>query len=196
MNMRSSSGLSILELLLALALLAAISVGLMASTSLSAKMLDRASALQVTAEQLALRVRLRNWVAQAASPSLVSNLPIAFEGGPQGFQFLSLATTPFAPESAALVIRVNVEANALMLTVTSIDDDGEPVSEWTRSLASNVSDIEIAYFKSGADDPSWFAQWVPEDGLPQLVRISAGQGSVPQWPEFTVRLTYADHATE
>jgi len=181
------SGLSLFELLIALALLALLTAGLAAALNIGTSLYSRTANIGALAEEIAMRSRLRRWLSAATPPAVLAPFPTAFGGNLSAFEFITLVDTPFAPEAAALHVSVAFLGKSLTLTATTIGDDGESLTRYEHILARDIEQVEIAYFDALAEPPVWQDHWNDTTRLPDLVRITAAPGSTPEWPEFTVR---------
>ena len=139
------AGLSVLELLVALALLALIAGGLAGGMGLGLRLFERARALEALAPELALRTQLRAWLAAALPPDRIEGMPTPFEGRPDGMGFHTARPTPFAPEAALLRVEVRVEDDALVLEAVALGADGGKVARYPGRLADGVDGMGFAY---------------------------------------------------
>lgn len=184
----SQSGLSLFELLIALALLAFISAALASSFSLGSRLFVKSTQIAALSDELALRSRLRRWLSTATPPSLLTGFALKFEGQSDGLTFVTLTPTPFAPDAAGLTINVAISDKTLSLTAIAFDDDGKKISNYSGILAENVTQIKFNYYTVEEEELGWQNSWTNTARLPDLVRIEVGEGSQLEWPEFTVRL--------
>lgn len=191
--MNPRAGLSVLELLVALALVGLIAVGLAGTLGFGARVWDRASSLQGSEEPLILRARLRQWLSEAVPPRRILRVPTEFEGNPNGFAFTTLAETPHEPDAAAMRIAVGPDEQRLVLSIQYLDDMGAVQKSERRKLATNVRDVRFAYAMFDSDAGLiWQDTWGTGDAaLPLVVRIRTAEGATPPWPEFSVRLLFA-----
>lgn len=184
--MNTRSGLSILELLIGLAVLALIAGGLSGAMGLGARVWDHSRGLSNLEEPLILRQRLRSWLSQANPPSHLTVFPSEFSGTLQNLHFVTFAQTPFAPEAAALKVHVELRETTLELRLEYLDDEGLVLKTDTRQLAQNVTDVRMSYFDAKERDAGWKDEWDDRPRLPDLIRIEVGEGSNPDWPEMIV----------
>lgn len=184
----SQSGLSLFELLIALALLAFISAALASSFSLGSRLFVKSTQIAALSDELALRSRLRGWLSAATPPSLLTKFGLEFEGQSDLLSFATLTPTPFAPDAAGLTISVTISGDTLSLTAIAFDDDGEEISSYSGLLAENATQVKFSYYAAEEKELGWQKSWTSASNLPDLVRIEVGEGSKPDWPEFTVRL--------
>ncbi|MCU0826014.1 MAG: prepilin-type N-terminal cleavage/methylation domain-containing protein [Tabrizicola sp.] len=184
--LNARSGLSLLELLLALALLAVIAGGLVGTVGLGIRLNDRTSALAERQDPLAARRLLRDLLQSALPPDRITPFDPTFQGDAVGFTFVTLAGRSLAPDAAAIRVAVTVQGADLVMTVEMIPDEGESRIVLTTLLASGAESVDISYFDRRSDPPGWIASWEDDTRLPDLVRVEIPAGSQPDWPEFTV----------
>lgn len=186
-NFGQRSGLSLFEMLIALALLALIAAGLAGALSLGVRLSDRSTTLDKFANEITLRLKLRTWLEVASVPQKGSPFPQGFNGSTNAFSFLTFSETPFAPNAAAMHIRVWGQKPALFLQVSTLDDDGKVIDQFEELLADRVENLLVQYYDTRATPPGWQYAWTDQTRLPDLVRIQMDRGSLPDWPEFTVK---------
>lgn len=186
--MNNRSGLSLLELMLALGLLAVIAGGLMATVGLGLRLNDRTSALGDLHEPLAARRHLRVLLQSALPPDRVAPFEHGFQGDSRGFTFVTLAGRGLAPGAAALRVFVEVQNQTIVLRIETIEDTGPGQQVLTSPLTVSDGNVSLSYYDGQADPPSWSDTWTIAERLPQLVRIEVPEGSQPDWPEFSASL--------
>lgn len=191
MNWRNRRGLSLMELLVALTLVAVITGALATSTRFGVQLLDRTSALQVASPEIALRTRLRHWMTTATPPTRLASFPTNLVGTTTQVSFTTLAPAHFAPNSAALRVTITASGDALLLKIDELSDLGEVIATFDRTLASNVTGAQIRYYSDDLEGPGWQTSWENVARLPRLIQITTDDGSTPPWPEFTVNLALA-----
>lgn len=179
------TGLTLLELLVGLALLATILTALLAATRLGANLLDRSQEMDTEQAIIAARVRLRGWLQTAQPPNLITNLPISFEGTASNFSFVTLSRASFAADAAAIRVNVAIGRDDLSLIVQSLDDDGGVFGELPLELYPS-SDFTFSYWDAFADNPDWQTEWAVEGRVPNLVKIEATTNEILDWPTFIV----------
>ena len=181
------SGLSLFELLIALALLAFIAVALASSFNLGSRLFVKSTQIAALSDEYALRSRLRSWLSSATPPSLLAGFTLNFKGQNDSLTFVTLTPTPFAPDAAGLSVSVISTDNTLTLTATAFDDDGKELTQYSGTLANNTTDVRFSYYLATGENAGWKNEWIETARLPDLVRIEVGKGSQPDWPEFTVK---------
>lgn len=187
--MKRADGFTLVELLLALALVGIVSLIAVAGTRFAALGLDRTVA---AAERLETRRNLddllRRALSSAVAPRLPSNEPPLI-GSADEIEFLSLAE-----DGGAGLYRttLEVERGALLMRRRPADAP-EAVPERTL-LVPRIGSFAIAYF-GAADpaeaDPEWHDRWEKLPYLPTLVRITVGPAGAPP-QSLVVRLWSAE----
>jgi len=182
--MNRRSGLTLLELLISLAILAMIMAAIAGAMGLGLRMLDRSAGLSATADDIALRVRLRGLIEQALPPAQIAPFEVAFKGTPTGFAFTTLSAKGMAPQAAALRVRVTVGA-VIGYEVNLLDDAGTETPFVTATLATGAQNVDVEYYDASLSPGQWLPDWPDDARLPALIRIT-GEDATPDWPEFTV----------
>ena len=190
-RMHRNAGLTLMELLISLALLALIAVGISSSLGLAVRIHDRSEAIGLQSGPVLYRIHLRHWLQTATPSSLLTPFPVRFEGAADRLEFFTLAETPQFPQAAALRIGLAAGAGKLALTVTAIADDGSELETLEKTLAEGASDVRFSYLSADQDTSDWLNAWHQDAGLPRAVKITVAPGSTPDWPDFIVRLIYA-----
>ena len=185
MRWKASSGLTLLELLVALSLLAILLVGLLSTTQFGLNVLDRAQRQDDFHTELAMRVRLRGWLERAQPPVANNDYPFVFSGTEQELSFVTLSETPYFPETFALKVIVRAAEEGLVAVLEGLDESGATIHLTERRL--NVSgDFIIEYWDMFASEPQWQRTWDDARRIPHMVKIVRLADSTPYWPEFVV----------
>ena len=182
-NSSAKSGLSLVELLVALALMALLAAGLAGAFGIGVRVFDRAQQLDRSWPEIAARRQLRNYLMQAMPSNRQTVFPSQFTGTARRFEFVTLADAPYAPDSAALRVSVIHESGLLTLSVTALDDDGAAQRTWSQTLSENLNDVTIRYMSSSETGPTWRTDWQAQQALPLLIDITA-EGGDPEWVRF------------
>ena len=188
MNWQDERGLSLMELLVALALVAVISGALATTTNFGVQLLNRTQSIQEASPQIALRSRLRHWLIAATPPTRLAEFPTDLSGTATQVSFTTTTPTPFAPNSAALRITINATGDELQLTIEEMGDIGDVLETHHRVLSAGLTNGKISYYSNEADPAGWQDTWDNPAHLPSLIRVTGDEGSTPSWPEFTVQL--------
>lgn len=145
--MKFNKGLSVLELLIGLAVLALIAGGLSGAMGFGAKVWDRSRGLGASEEALVLRQRLRTWLTQANPPSNLTVFRAGFVGDTQSLRFVTFSQTPFAPEAAALRVHILRQGQSLMLNFEQLGDKGEVLATVSRQLVEKNNQFADHLFR-------------------------------------------------
>lgn len=183
------SGISLMEMLIALALLSLIAAGLASSLGLGVRLFDRSEQVSDNSQALSARIRLRDLVATAQPANLITGYPVRFEGDAREVSFVTIAIPSGFAQAAALRVTISNERDLLSLNIEEILDRGEVRASHHYMLAEDVREVLFEYFDSSA---GWQSEWRDETRIPQLLRITADAGSEPEWPEFTVALLLSE----
>ena len=186
--MSNKSGFTLLELLVALALLGVIGAGLASAMRLGTETYSRARTLDTENVHAASRAQLRRLIAEATPPNLLTPFPKEFRGTQDELTFVTLAPLGFARDAAGLRVSVSHEDAVLIATLEPFDDDGTVLRQYRSEIAREVSTASFSYYSDG----EWQNEWSDTAILPRLVRITVNDGSAPFWPEFTVEPIYRD----
>ncbi len=187
--MTPRAGLSILELLIALAVLALIAAGLSGALGLGVQVWDRSRSLQNTETPIILRHRLRNWIEQAAPPTRLTKFATDFTGGPDHLRFVTFSQTPFAPNAAALRVRLGADDGMLRLSYDELDDEGATLATHDFAMA-DADFIRFRYFDIDDRETGWQDSWTASHKLPDLVQIEAGDAPRLDWPVLIVETLF------
>lgn len=185
--MTGRSGFSLLELLVALALLSAITIGLTAALNLGSRFFVRSVEHDDAATVFLLRTHMRDWLAHAIPPSQIGPFDSSFVGAEDSVEFTTLATLDGLVNASVLRVRIFKDDGRLFVKINVIGPDGASTGTITRRISETPFDPSFSYFGGLTEEPTWKAQWQSDFKLPDLVSISSGSGQIDSWPEFTVR---------
>jgi general secretion pathway protein J len=199
---RNQSGMTLMELVVALALLALI-VGALAGalgTGLNASAAVEARAGAGETLRVA-QTALRRYVGQAR-PAIWragAREQIAFAGDAAALGFMALMP-PWPGSGGLYLVRIGLEdrpdGRALVLrrmpTAGERSDFGFPDASDAAVLAEGVAAIRWSYFgvEDGARAPAWRADWRGQRRLPKLVRLDLQfrDPRAPAWPPLVIAL--------
>ena len=186
--MSNRSGFTLLELLVALALLGIIGAGLASAMRLGTETYSRARTLDTENVHAASRAQLRRLIAEATPPNLLTPFPKEFRGTADTLTFVTLAPLGFARDAAGLAVSITREDTVLIATLEPFDDDGMVLRQYRSELVRDVRSASFSYYANG----EWQNEWNDTASLPRLVRITVYVGSALFWPEVTVEPIYRD----
>ncbi len=182
------AGFTLLELLVALALLAITGAGLASAMRLGTETYTRARTLGSDNGHAAARAQLRRLIERATPQTLLTPFPKEFTGTTDSLDFVTLAPLGFARDAAGLRVQVALAEGNLMATLQPFDDDGTNLRQYRATIAEGVTTASFTYFSNG----EWVESWTDSANLPDLVRIQLDDPTTEPWPEFTVELIYAN----
>lgn len=204
----TTRGFTLLELLIALALLGMISALLYGSLSLSANSWDRGEAKVEQVADMRLTEEMLRQTLSAQHPlrfHKVVDQPLYFAGATDSLSFAAalpgragggmfyfrVAITPNGDRSRLTLARVipDYSANAL----PDFHDAESSV------LAEDIGEVKFGYFgrdpdSNDASDPTWRDRWDDPQILPQLIRIDVKPAKNPSWPTMIVEPRLAPEA--
>ncbi len=193
-------GFTLLELLIALALLGLISALLYGSLSLSANSWERGEAKVEQVTDMRLTEEMLRQMLSAQHPlrfHKVVDQPMYFAGGTDslsfaaalpsraggGMYYFRLAVAPAGDRSRLTLARVIPDYAANVLP----DFQGADSSV----LAEDIAEVRFGYFgrdpdASDASEPTWRDRWDDPQILPQLIRIDVKPKKGETWPTMIV----------
>lgn len=186
---RDQSGFTLIEVLIALALSALVSVILLHGIRLATAGLDRHTRV---VERLDTRQSLDDLLRRTlGSAALVPRTGGGiFVGRPDAVEFLA-ASEDGGPGLYRIVLSFDrgQRDRAVILRRRLFNAAGDPRVS-TSVVATNVREFRLAYFGSDATDtvPSWHDAWQQLNILPRMVRVVLDSEGEPPRPSLIVRL--------
>jgi general secretion pathway protein J len=196
----AESGFTLLELLIALALLGLISALLYGSLSLSANSWDRGEAKVEQATDMRLAEEMLRQTLSAQHPlrfHKVVDQPLYFAGSNDSLSFA--AALPGRAGGGMFYFRVAVapSGDRSRLTLSRVIPDyaanALPDFQDAESsvLAEDIAEVKFGYFgrdpdSNDATEPSWRDRWDDPQILPQLIRIDVKPSKSQPWPTMIV----------
>ncbi len=190
-SLRRNAGLTLMELLISLALMAFIALGITSSLGMALRVYDHSEELAPQSDPVVYRLHLRHWLANATPPSLLTPFPARFEGSADRLQFITLAETPSFPQAAALRVELAVNEDKLALAFTTLTDDGSDIEVLEKVLVEGVTNARISYLGDDPTNMEWLTEWRSDTALPRAVKITVDPGSRPDWPDLITRIVFA-----
>jgi hypothetical protein len=163
---RRTSGVALLELLLSLAMMAALALILASSFGVIGRALQRLDPAQPAMALLLDRATLRRWIEHMPREA-------AFHGDGDGLTFQTLIDDGLFWPGALATVTVAQDGEALVAIATTQDLGDHPGQTRQITLSASVSEVAFAYMapaESGTDD--WVDAWPVGPVLPDLVRIT------------------------
>jgi len=195
----TSQGFTLIEMLVAVTLMALLSVILFEgmrlatrSTAVSSAMIDRSGQLL-----LAYGVVRAQLSSAEALPAGQSNPPpVDFDGRTEGVSFVELPPAYLAPgglQRARLIFERSGHIGRLMLSWEPVKTGDPATNQPATMLLDHLSSAEFSYFGSLTADepPQWWQSWESVDHLPTLVRLRIAFADREQPPDLIVALRLA-----
>ena len=186
------SGFTLLEILVAVSLLALLSVVLMAGMRFGTRIWDKAETANIDTNAVrAAEKRVALDLARIYPKLVVVNATdsfIDFTGAPNRMEFLSTADRPDGQMTRVAMSAANDDQGVTLQydTLPELARTGGTQQALLRHLRS----IDFAYFgaSQGERTPAWHSSWQHEKSLPLLVRIRAQTPHANvTWSELVVR---------
>ncbi len=163
---RPTAGVTLLELLVSLAMMAALAMILASSFGVISRALQRLDPAQSALAVLLDRATLRRWIEDMPREA-------ALQGEGDSLTFPTLIDDGVFWPGALATVTLTREGPALIATATTQDVGDHPGQTRRITLSSTVSEIGLAFLSpadSGIDD--WVDAWPVGPILPDLVRIT------------------------
>ncbi len=206
--MRRQRGFTLLEVVLALTLLAAMLGLAFGGLSFALRGWDSGGAAGQRAVDLQLAQNfLRRELAEVFPMRWKdpAKLRVAFEGDAQGMKFVSTRAAGASSGGLSLVGLDVVQGSEprnrdLVMRRTLADEkakDFEPLRAGKPTLlVANVDAVAFAYFGAENDflDPKWHSEWTFAGRIPQMVRVQVKTGEGVELPEIVARVMLGEEA--
>lgn len=194
------SGFTLLELTIALLLLALMSAVLYGSLSLSADSWDRGQAKAEQTSEMRLTEEFLRKALGAQHPLRLHKVveqPLLFAGGGETLAFA--AALPGRAGGGLYYFRVALTADGeksrLTLTRVVPDYDAKAPPDFAQAetsvLADGISELKLGYFGRDRDAadmvaPTWRDRWDDAQRLPDLISVDVKPAKGPAWPTLIV----------
>lgn len=189
MKRNNRSGMSLLETMIALAIMGMIAVILSSGLGSGARVLISSGRITQSVNQALARHDLRAWLEHA----LNAPFPGHTDGGLHGisnelyFSYVS-DDSQFWPGDPVLVMLTRDDVGTVNLVADGTSSETQLPLKRTQILAENSSSIEVRYFGRlhPEDTSQWLDHWLPEAGLPDIIQIEV-LDSNPSLPPLSIR---------
>ncbi len=184
MNRNRRAGVSLLETMIALAVMGMIAVVLSSGLGNSARVLVSSTEVTRAVDMALSRQDLRNWLERALPTPFPGqkNAGFAGSGSALSFSFVSDRGDFWTGDPVLVLLGVNEIGAVILTAMGSADAISTPLKKQV-VLSNPKSTMTLSYFgRVNPEAPiSWQDNWRSEAGLPQLVRITItnGQNALP-----------------
>lgn len=193
--MRSDAGLTIVELLVSLVILAMISLMIVAGVSTGRRVWERLDERAVAVEsvegaQTMLRARIER--AYGATRFDQAQPYADFSGQTTRLDFLAEPTELERPQALRRYdLALGVNGDLLLSSWSDVAADPDHPAITTQLVLKGVQGLELAYFGAAPPDltPRWRPQWDHQPALPRLIRVRVAfpRGDRRVWPDLIVK---------
>lgn len=171
----ATAGISLLEMLVALAVMAFLAVLSVTTLEYSARSLSIAGGSSRSADIAVSRNTLRTWLERALFNASVATNKLQLSGDKRGVTFTAVLDDGVIWPGEAATVELTEAADHVISAKAVGLSEGErsPVTE-TITLSGSGGAIKIEYFGSDPVDayPDWHDRWATGLGLPKLLRLS------------------------
>ncbi len=193
------AGFTLLEVLLAMALLSIMMVLLFASLAGSAKSWNLGENKIAQVNEKALTYGFFKRYLQAARPVFVDDSSnIDFQGGRQSLEFVSIAPLSSGIKGLhyfSVAYRTTERGGQLTVALKPYAGEEEQVGEAEEQLLlEHIDAFTIEYFDP--TDGVWLPQWSESEELPALVKISISLLDHSDWPAMIFAIKLAAQQTD
>jgi general secretion pathway protein J len=205
--MRAQRGFTLIEIVVAMAILAVMMALLYSGLSFALRAWDAGDA---AGRRIADRRIGENYLRRELSELFPMRwkdpmtLKFAFDGERQSLRFVS-ARPPGGTLGGLSLVGLQVEPSAnraqnLVMRRAMPDDAAKDFGPLDQAqpmvLLQDISDVSFAYFGSENDftDPKWTDTWTFPARIPEMIRVSMRSGDGTALPDLTVRTALAEEA--
>lgn len=200
MRLRVAAGFTLVELLVAMALLSIVMAGLMSALRSFGMTETRIDSRIREADEQRISAQLLRDVLGAVSlklrpPSVGGVRQIVFTGGASEIRWIGLM--PARHGAGGLyhfrlaVGQVDQTSKGKLLLQFAPFVGIEPPSDWgrveARVLVDHVDELQIAYLDEGLQPPAWLGQWSRPEKLPDRIRLSV-RARGRAWAELVIKV--------
>lgn len=198
---RRPSGFTLLELMVALTLLALLSAVLFGSLRLAGRSTEGGEAKAEASSSMRLAQEFLRTNLEAQHPLRMRKMvdwPLLFTGTQDELRYAANLPPRIAGGGIwfyRLAVIGDEARSPLVLERTIPDLTADQFPEFTKAehsvLAYDIASLKIAYFGRDADagpasDPSWHDRWADTQKLPLVIRIDVQPKGAPAWPTLYV----------
>lgn len=176
------AGVTLLETLVALLIMAMVAAILSSGFSASIRNLNRSAGVSTAVDHALARHDLRRWLENASPTSVPSDTRPQLQGTAKELTFLAVPPMPDFWPGAAVEVTLGGEAPTVRLR--GIGPDGKTARDATLTLAPPGVRLSFSFWgrRSAEAAPGWHDDWPSGIGLPDLVKLTFTGTSRPLPP--------------
>lgn len=169
---RADAGLTLIELLISLVLLALITGFLAGGITVGRRSFAADQTAAAEAANAAALDSLLDLIASALPTKTGQGAQIAFEGGRETLGFVGLSAGHALP-GGPLGFRIYRQGAEIEVAVKLSAPAAKPKTQMRTTAVRGVASLELRYFGSSApgQPPAWHPEWPASDHLPDLVAV-------------------------
>lgn len=192
------AGFTLVELLVAIALLSLLGVALSGSLHLGLRTWQRGTQAVDRVEQILLAQNLLRRLISDAYPLFRSDDPtdahVDFDGTEQSLRFLAPGPIALGASGrswlALSTVQDGAQTNFVIASNPELAARDASSAAAKRALVDKVASVEFSYFGRARSEVEarWHDRWAGQMALPSLVRlrVSFADPEVPHWPELVI----------
>lgn len=188
------SGVALFEMLIGLLVMSMVAALLSAAFGTNIRLLNRSAISSELVDQALARRELRIWIEHALEGPVPNDPRPIILGSPTELKILTVPSIgPFWPGFAT---EVSIGPNAVAVG-SGLQVDRVTQTKLSLDLAPDYTTVQFSYWGRSAPDslPDWSSTWTPEQGLPDLIKITfIGSRSLPA--PIAIRPAKAWHQSE
>lgn len=186
---QADHGVSLLELLISLAILAMLTIAITSIFGLGRRVWDASDRFEGRIEVAIVRDRLRHALEHMPVPNANLSGADVFVGSKDQFRFLISGHALGKSDARNYWVGVETNQTSSSRTLQAFEGPvGEEASDH-RVIATGFTDVVISYYgsKTSSAAPGWYDEWSDSRLLPKLVKISFVTGANRPIPPFAVQ---------
>jgi Tfp pilus assembly protein PilV len=183
------AGVTLLETLIALVVMAFISIGLASGLGMGARVMSRSGDIALEVEEAMGRSELRRGLERSIASPFPDQAGGGLEGGASEVTFYGFPDDAlFWPGNSVRFVVRSTRDRGITVELTGLSAADKRETKRILVIASPEAKILITYWGRARPDhqPAWHDTWSADAGLPDLLKFAFGEAS-PAIPPMVVR---------